>query len=65
MSGTFFGVFYVGWLLSHAIPLRNFYAVVESKFGPGAVILSGQNVKDGETVVGVPAKALRTGKEQG
>ena len=24
MSGTFFGVFYVGWLLSHAIPLRNF-----------------------------------------
>ena len=24
ISGTFFGVFYIGWLLSHAIPLRNF-----------------------------------------
>jgi phosphatidate cytidylyltransferase len=24
ISGTFFGVFYVGWLLSHAIPLRFF-----------------------------------------
>jgi phosphatidate cytidylyltransferase len=40
MSGTFFGVFYVGWLLSHAIPLRNFDQVVDSKFGVGAVILS-------------------------
>ena len=33
ISGTFFGVFYVGWLLSHAIPLRNFDRVVESKWG--------------------------------
>jgi phosphatidate cytidylyltransferase len=24
ISGTFFGVFYVGWLLSHAVPLRFF-----------------------------------------
>ena len=24
ISGTFFGVFYVGWLLSHVIPLRFF-----------------------------------------
>jgi phosphatidate cytidylyltransferase len=24
ISGTFFGVFYIGWLLSHAIPLRFF-----------------------------------------
>jgi phosphatidate cytidylyltransferase len=40
MSGTFFGVFYVGWLLSHAIPLRNFDQVVASKFGAGAVSLS-------------------------
>ena len=24
ISGTFFGVFYVGWLLSHAVVLRNF-----------------------------------------
>jgi phosphatidate cytidylyltransferase len=28
ISGTFFGVFYVGWLLSHAISLRNFYDAV-------------------------------------
>lgn len=27
ISGTFFGVFYVGWLLSHAIVLRNFFDV--------------------------------------
>jgi len=25
ISGTFFGVFYIGWLLSHAITLRHFY----------------------------------------
>ncbi len=25
ISGTFFGVFYVGWLLSHAVLLRGFY----------------------------------------
>jgi len=25
ISGTFFGVFYVGWLMSHAVPLRMFY----------------------------------------
>lgn len=35
MSGTFFGVFYVGWLMSHAIPLRNFHAAVASRLGPG------------------------------
>lgn len=30
ISGTFFGVFYVGWLLAHAVVLRNFdRAVVE------------------------------------
>ncbi|MBW2234433.1 MAG: phosphatidate cytidylyltransferase [Deltaproteobacteria bacterium] len=33
ISGTFFGVFYVGWLLSHAIVLRNFHAMVESRWG--------------------------------
>ncbi len=36
ISGTFFGVFYVGWLLSHAIPLRNFDRVVASKWGEEA-----------------------------
>ncbi len=36
ISGTFFGVFYVGWLLSHVIALRNFQAVVADRWGtPG------------------------------
>jgi phosphatidate cytidylyltransferase len=33
VSGTFFGVFYVGWLLSHAISLRNFHRVVVDRYG--------------------------------
>lgn len=33
ISGTFFGVFYVGWLLSHAVVLREFHSVVESRYG--------------------------------
>ena len=33
ISGTFFGVVYVGWLLAHAIVLRNFYHAVVQKFG--------------------------------
>jgi phosphatidate cytidylyltransferase len=33
MSGTFFGVFYVGWLLSHAVVLRNVYDAVVSRWG--------------------------------
>jgi len=33
ISGTFFGVFYVGWLLSHAVVLREFHAMVESRWG--------------------------------
>jgi len=33
ISGTFFGVFYVGWLLSHAIVLRNFHAAVVAHQG--------------------------------
>lgn len=32
ISGTFFGVFYVGWLLSHAIPLRQFYDTMSSRY---------------------------------
>ncbi len=34
ISGTFFGVFYVGWLLSHAVVLRFFYDVVATKWSP-------------------------------
>jgi phosphatidate cytidylyltransferase len=33
ISGTFFGVFYVGWLLSHAISLRGFYEAVTFRYG--------------------------------
>ncbi|HBZ72578.1 MAG TPA: hypothetical protein DEP35_23720 [Deltaproteobacteria bacterium] len=36
ISGTFFGVFYVGWLLSHAIVLRQFHDVVSAKWGASA-----------------------------
>jgi len=38
ISGTFFGVFYVGWLLSHAIVLRQFHDVVSAKWGPAAAL---------------------------
>ncbi|MAE93333.1 MAG: hypothetical protein CL910_01595 [Deltaproteobacteria bacterium] len=38
ISGTFFGVFYVGWLLSHAIVLRNFDQQVAARFGADAAI---------------------------
>lgn len=37
ISGTFFGVFYVAWLLSHAILLRNFDDAIGQQFGLGAV----------------------------
>ncbi len=36
ISGTFFGVFYIGWLLSHAILLRNFESKVAGRFGEDA-----------------------------
>jgi phosphatidate cytidylyltransferase len=37
ISGTFFGVFYVGWLMSYAVVLRNFYDAIVSHSGDGAV----------------------------
>jgi CDP-diglyceride synthetase len=33
---TFFGVFYIGWLLSHAVALREFHDVVQGRFGADA-----------------------------
>jgi phosphatidate cytidylyltransferase len=39
ISGTFFGIFYVGWLLTHAVTLRNFHEVVAAKWGPEAAAL--------------------------
>jgi len=37
ISGTFFGVFYIGWLLSHAVALRGFHDVVQGRWGADAV----------------------------
>jgi phosphatidate cytidylyltransferase len=37
ISGTFMGVFYVGWLLSHIVVLRNFHHAAGSKYGVAAV----------------------------
>lgn len=39
ISGTFFGVFYVGWLFSHTIVLRNFHGVVSYKMGEPAAMM--------------------------
>jgi phosphatidate cytidylyltransferase len=40
VSGTFFGVFYVGWLLSHAIVLRFFSEATAMRFGYSAESLA-------------------------
>jgi phosphatidate cytidylyltransferase len=37
ISGTFFGVCSVGWLLSHAVVLRNFHDAAVSRYGAVAV----------------------------
>jgi phosphatidate cytidylyltransferase len=37
ISGTFFGIFYVGWLMSHAVGLREFHDAVVSHSGALAV----------------------------
>jgi phosphatidate cytidylyltransferase len=36
ISGTFFGVFYIGWLLAHAVVLRNFDQAVIAHHGAAA-----------------------------
>lgn len=41
ISGTFFGVFYVGWLLSHAIPLRHFYDATHDRYRGEDLVLLG------------------------
>lgn len=41
MSGTFMGVFYVGWLLAHVVVLRNFFRAASSKYGALAVAEQG------------------------
>ena len=47
ISGTFFGIFYVGWLLSHAIPLRFFTERIVSSEGPAAAAQLGLVPKSG------------------
>ena len=41
ISGTFFGVFYVGWLLAHAVVLRNFHSAVIAHYGPAGALQLG------------------------
>ncbi len=41
ISGTFFGVFYVGWLLSHAIVLRQFYDAALARYPTEEVVAAG------------------------
>ena len=41
ISGTFFGVVYVGWLLAHAIVLRNFHRAVVAHFGQAEALRLG------------------------
>lgn len=41
VSGTFFGVFYVSWLLSHAISLREFHRAATFHYGEEAIATLG------------------------
>jgi phosphatidate cytidylyltransferase len=41
ISGTFFGVFYVGWLLSHAILLRKFDVAAAAHYDPATLVTLG------------------------
>lgn len=38
VSATFFGIFYVSWLMSHAISIRFLYEELESRYGAFAVV---------------------------
>ncbi len=38
VSATFFGIFYVGWLLSHAVSVRFIARDLEFRYGPAAAI---------------------------
>lgn len=44
ISGTFFGVFYVGWLLSHAVVLREFASVAAGKWTEASLAFMHPNV---------------------
>jgi phosphatidate cytidylyltransferase len=71
VSGTFFGVFYVGWLMSHTVVLRQFHDVVAAKWGAAAA--AGVHPEAGifyllfaaVTVVACDAGAYFTGRAYG
>lgn len=73
ISGTFFGVFYVAWLLSHAVVLRNFHGALTSKYNAADVTALGIAPESGAfymayvltVVVGCDAGAYFAGRAYG
>ena len=47
ISGTFFGVFYVAWLLSHIIVLRNFYDAAAAKYPVADLLVANLDPESG------------------
>ena len=47
ISGTFFGVFYVAWLLSHAVLLRKFDAAAAAHQDPALLVTLGLTPQSG------------------
>jgi phosphatidate cytidylyltransferase len=47
ISGTFFGVFYVAWLLSHAVLLRNFDSAAAAHHDPAMLVTLGVTPETG------------------
>jgi phosphatidate cytidylyltransferase len=47
ISGTFFGVFYVGWLLAHIVVLRRFFQAAQSKYPTDDLVFLGFTPESG------------------
>ena len=47
ISGTYFGVVYVGWLLSHAVVLRHFFSAASARYGPEEMLAFGLSPDSG------------------
>jgi phosphatidate cytidylyltransferase len=47
ISGTFFGVFYVGWLLSHIVVLRRFFQAAQAKYPTEDLVFLGLSPQSG------------------
>ncbi|HPG24997.1 MAG TPA: phosphatidate cytidylyltransferase [Myxococcota bacterium] len=73
ISGTFFGVFYVPWLLSHAVLLRKFEAAASAHYDPALLVSLGFHSESGiffmvytlVTIVGCDAGAYFAGRAWG